>query len=88
MAAVNLAAGILETGIEEDATDKFINARSDDPKQEDEYTVSQLETELLEQDYDVIFLHMKGIDRSGHKFGYGPEVPEYMEAVKKVDKQI
>ena len=81
MAAVNLKIGILETAIEEDATDAFINGKTENPDDLDELAVNFLETELLEEDYDVTFLHLKSIDSAGHRFGYGPHVPEYMKAV-------
>ena len=44
MAAVNLKIGILETAIEEDATDAFINGRTDNLEDLDVLTVEFLET--------------------------------------------
>jgi predicted AlkP superfamily pyrophosphatase or phosphodiesterase len=37
---------------------------------------------------DVVFVHLDQVDHQGHAFGYGPEIPEYVDAIENVDSQI
>ena len=37
---------------------------------------------------DVMFVYFNNVDHEGHVFGYGPTIPEYMQALETVDQQI
>lgn len=37
---------------------------------------------------DVIFVYLGNVDHEGHVFGYGPAIPEYMQALEMTDQQI
>jgi predicted AlkP superfamily pyrophosphatase or phosphodiesterase len=43
---------------------------------------------LAAESPDVMFVYFGHVDHSGHLFGYGPTIPEYMDAVETVDDQI
>lgn len=37
---------------------------------------------------DVVMVHLDGADEAGHKFGFGPDIPEYMNAIQAADKDV
>lgn len=43
---------------------------------------------LKEKDPDVLFVHFLEVDHQGHRYGFSRDVPEYVNAVKKVDGHI
>ncbi len=43
---------------------------------------------LMLRKLDVLFLHFDGIDHAGHKHGFHPTVPEYMDTIHTVDGYI
>ncbi len=43
---------------------------------------------MAEEDPDVVFVQLDEVDHQGHAVGYGPDVPEYVEAIETVDSQI
>lgn len=43
---------------------------------------------LKENDPDVLFVHFLEVDHQGHRFGFSRDVPEYVDAVKKVDRHV
>lgn len=51
--------------------------------------VTEAVVALMEaEDPDVVFVHLDQIDHQGHVVGFGPDVPEYVEAIEAVDSQI
>ncbi|MDR2981014.1 MAG: alkaline phosphatase family protein [Puniceicoccales bacterium] len=43
---------------------------------------------LTKQNPDAVFVHFNNPDTTGHAYGYGPHIPEYMECLKTLDKHI
>jgi lysophospholipase L1-like esterase len=41
-----------------------------------------------EKDVTAMFLHFDGGDHAGHEYGYGPDIPQYLAAIEKVDEEI
>ena len=67
--------------IEPDATD-FIRSASD---AEGTYYVEDI---IQNQDFDVIFWGNDDVDGHGHRYGFDPNVPEYLKSIEIVDSQI
>lgn len=40
---------------------------------------------LIEEDYDINFIHINLPDQAGHAHGFGPDVTEYIEAIEQSD---
>jgi predicted AlkP superfamily pyrophosphatase or phosphodiesterase len=45
-------------------------------------------THIASESPDVVFVQLDEVDHQGHVAGYGPDVPEYVDAVETVDAQI
>ena len=43
---------------------------------------------LTKHNPDVVFIHFDDVDHTGHKYGYGPEIKDYLKAIEKVDQSI
>ncbi len=43
---------------------------------------------FAEQTPDVVFVHLDEVDHQGHVAGYSATVPEYLDAIERVDSQI
>ena len=43
---------------------------------------------LLEEDFDVHFIHLDDVDHAGHATGFDPDNPAYIEAVESVDEDV
>lgn len=43
---------------------------------------------LSNRDPDALFIHFDDVDHAGHANGFAPDIPEYMEAIEKVDAGI
>jgi predicted AlkP superfamily pyrophosphatase or phosphodiesterase len=39
-------------------------------------------------DPDAVFLHFDDVDGAGHKYGFHPDVPQYLAAIEKTDEHI
>lgn len=51
--------------------------------------VSRVAAQLIvNDDHDVVFLHLDDVDAAGHAQGYGPEHPSYLKAIEVVDSQV
>lgn len=37
---------------------------------------------------DLTFIQLDRVDGAGHKHGYGPDIPEYVEAIQQADKDV
>jgi len=37
---------------------------------------------------DLLFVHLDDVDLAGHTFDYGPQIPEYVTALKKTDDRL
>ena len=44
--------------------------------------------QLLDPELDFIFIHYDETDSAGHGFGFSPDVPQYINAIEDVDRQI
>ena len=44
--------------------------------------------DLLENDVDVMFVHLDDVDHAGHTYGYGIEIPEYLKSISVIDSQV
>jgi predicted AlkP superfamily pyrophosphatase or phosphodiesterase len=72
---------LLEDIIEEDAYDEgFINS--------DEGTTSRLETDLVEEDHRLIFVHLDEVDHAGHSTGFSTDNADYLDAIQVIDGQV
>jgi predicted AlkP superfamily pyrophosphatase or phosphodiesterase len=72
---------LLEDIIEEDAYNEgSINS--------DEGTTSHLETNLVEKDNQLIFIHLDDADHAGHSTGFSSDNPEYIDAIEILDNQV
>ena len=48
--------------------------------------VAEAAIEVLSQnDPDILFLHFDDVDHAGHKHGYGPHVPRYLDSIESTD---
>jgi predicted AlkP superfamily pyrophosphatase or phosphodiesterase len=54
----------------------------------DEQCAAKAVQTLNEGDPDVMFVYLGNVDETGHKKGFHPSVPEYIEALQTVDGQI
>ncbi len=53
---------------------------------EGDYLVAQQAAKTLANDNpDIMFAYFLGVDIVGHKYGFSPDVPEYLNEIKKVD---
>ncbi|MCI0459415.1 MAG: alkaline phosphatase family protein [Gemmataceae bacterium] len=43
---------------------------------------------LLKGNPDVMFLHFDEVDYAGHKYGFHPKVPQYVQAIERADTQV
>ncbi len=43
---------------------------------------------LTRENQDIMLIYLVNVDATGHKHGFGPTVPEYRNAVEKVDTQV
>lgn len=69
---------ILQEG---DATDA-LNVKSDAAVSE------KAVNRLLEEDVDVLFVHLDDVDHAGHAKGYGAKKPSYLTAIEQADKHV
>jgi predicted AlkP superfamily pyrophosphatase or phosphodiesterase len=52
-------------------------------------TVAELTVEALSNsDLDVIFIQLDDVDHAGHKNGYGPHVPKYIDSIESTDNLV
>jgi predicted AlkP superfamily pyrophosphatase or phosphodiesterase len=68
----------------------FFSAGSKDPQYQaaDEKCAAKAAEVLNDGDPDVMFVYLGNVDETGHKKGFHPSVPEYMQALQAVDTQI
>ncbi len=58
-------------------------------KKRDDAAVTEEAVELLgKRKLDVLFVHLDGIDRAGHKQGFHPTVPDYTQAIHTIDGYV
>jgi predicted AlkP superfamily pyrophosphatase or phosphodiesterase len=43
---------------------------------------------LKDKDPDILFVHLDDVDGAGHKHGFDPKLPRYLEAIATVDGQV
>jgi hypothetical protein len=51
--------------------------------------VSQAACKLLsEKNPDLLFVHLDDVDGAGHKYGFDPKLPKYLDAIAKADEYV
>jgi predicted AlkP superfamily pyrophosphatase or phosphodiesterase len=48
----------------------------------------QLKKRLTGENDDLLFVHYDQCDGAGHKYGFGPKIPQYLQAIGSVDKLV
>ena len=43
---------------------------------------------LKDKNPDILFIHLDDVDGAGHKFGFDPKLPRYLDAIGTVDVQV
>ncbi len=43
---------------------------------------------LAEKNPDLLFVHLDDVDGAGHKFGFDPKLPRYLDAIEKADAYV
>ena len=43
---------------------------------------------MATEELDILFLDFDHIDHAGHSYGYGPDIPEYLNTIEDVDGYI
>jgi len=43
---------------------------------------------LAEEKLDLLFVHLDDVDGAGHKFGFDPKLPKYLDAIAKADEAV
>ena len=43
---------------------------------------------LSEKNPDILFVHLDDVDGAGHKFGFDPKLPRYLDAIEKADEYV
>ncbi|MCH7904754.1 MAG: alkaline phosphatase family protein [Armatimonadetes bacterium] len=54
----------------------------------DDVTAREVAAELRTNDPDVIFVHFDDPDIAGHTYGYGPDIPKYVEVIEEADAKV
>lgn len=55
------------------------------PGERDSAIADAVVDHLGSRDPTVVFVHFGELDHAGHAFGFGPDVPEYIEALERID---
>ena len=74
--------------IEDDATDLVKNQSQEDFSSvqiADEASITLQEYELVENDYEMVFLHLDAVDHAGHTTGFSPDNTDYLDAITAMD---
>ena len=43
---------------------------------------------LRDKNPDLVFVHLDDVDGAGHKFGFDPQLPKYLQAIEKTDEYV
>jgi len=69
--------------------DENIKHPYEEKKQEaDSHIAEDAVTILREKNPDLMFIYFVNVDYSGHTYGYGAQVPEYLASVKRIDSLV
>lgn len=63
--------------------DVALNGNEDDAK-----TREAIKDALKNRTLDVVFIQLDKVDQAGHKFGYGPDSPRYINAIEQTDADV
>jgi predicted AlkP superfamily pyrophosphatase or phosphodiesterase len=70
-----------------DADEAFSPDPGDSAQGDIEVTAAVV-SHLGAQSPDVVFVQLDEVDHQGHVAGYGPDVPEYLDAIETIDAQV